>query len=33
MDNNFEPQSGHKFQFRTHSLPGLDGVIYCIDDR
>ncbi|MDZ4874424.1 MAG: hypothetical protein CLLPBCKN_003820 [Chroococcidiopsis cubana SAG 39.79] len=29
MDNDFEPQIGHKFQFRTHSLPGLDGVIRC----
>ncbi|MBD2306076.1 SRPBCC domain-containing protein [Chroococcidiopsis sp. FACHB-1243] len=29
MDNDFEPHIGHKFQFRTHSLPGLDGVICC----
>ncbi|MDV2990915.1 MAG: hypothetical protein N4J56_000569 [Chroococcidiopsis sp. SAG 2025] len=29
MENDFEPQIGHKFQFRTHSLPGLDGVIRC----
>lgn len=29
MDNDFEPQIGRKFQFRTHSLPGLDGVICC----
>ncbi|MGL4619022.1 SRPBCC family protein [Chroococcidiopsis sp.] len=29
MDNDFEPHIGHKFQFRTHSLPSLDGVICC----
>ena len=29
MENDFEPRVGHKFQFRTHSLPGLDGIIYC----
>ena len=29
MENDFEPQIGHKFQFRTHSLPGLDSVIHC----
>lgn len=29
MDNDFEPRIGHKFQFRTNSLPGLDGIIYC----
>ena len=29
MDNDFEPHIGHKFQFRTHFLPGLDGVIRC----
>jgi uncharacterized protein YndB with AHSA1/START domain len=29
MENDFEPRVGHKFHFRTHSLPGLDGIIYC----
>lgn len=29
MENDFEPRIGHKFQFRTNSLPGLDGIIYC----
>lgn len=29
MKNDFEPRVGHKFQFRTQSLPGIDGAIYC----
>jgi uncharacterized protein YndB with AHSA1/START domain len=29
MENDFEPHVGHKFQFRTQSLPGLDSVIHC----
>lgn len=29
MENDFEPRVGHKFQFRTNSLPGIDGIIYC----
>ena len=29
MDNDFEPRIRHKFQFRTHSLAGIDGIIYC----
>jgi uncharacterized protein YndB with AHSA1/START domain len=27
MPNNFEPQAGHKFQFRTHPAPGFNGII------
>jgi uncharacterized protein YndB with AHSA1/START domain len=27
MPNNFEPQVGHKFQFRTHPAPGFNGII------
>ncbi|MBD2104519.1 SRPBCC domain-containing protein [Leptolyngbya sp. FACHB-261] len=29
MDNDFEPRLGHKFWFRGHTLPGLDGAIQC----
>lgn len=29
MRNDFEPRVGHRFQFRTDSAPGFDGVIDC----
>lgn len=29
MDNDFEPQLGHKFHFRQATLPGLDCYIAC----
>lgn len=29
MPNNFEPRMGHKFQFKSNSLPGLETTIYC----
>lgn len=29
MDNDFEPQLGHKFQFRQATLPGFDILIHC----
>lgn len=29
MENDFEPRIGHKFRFQTHSLPGLEEIIYC----
>lgn len=29
MDNDFEPQLGHKFQFYSQPLPGLKTVIHC----
>lgn len=29
MDNDFEPQLGHKFHFRQAALPGFDRYIHC----
>ena len=29
MPNNFEPRIGHKFQFTSNSLPGLETTIHC----
>lgn len=29
MENDFEPQLGHRFQFQQRSLPGLEIVIHC----
>ena len=29
MENDFEPQVGHRFQFRTRPQSGFDGVIDC----
>ena len=29
MPNDFEPQVGHKFQFRTQPAPGFDGIVHC----
>ena len=29
MPNNFEPCIGHKFQFKSNSLPGLETTIHC----
>ena len=29
MDNDFEPQVGHKFRFQSQSEQGVDGTIYC----
>lgn len=29
MPNDFEPEVGHRFQFRTDPAPGFDGIIDC----
>ena len=29
MPNNFVPQIGHQFQFRTKPAPGFDGIVNC----
>ncbi|MES1256959.1 MAG: SRPBCC domain-containing protein [Acidobacteriota bacterium] len=29
MPNDFEPQLGHRFQFRTRPAPGFDGTVNC----
>ena len=29
MPNDFEPRMGHKFQFKSNSLPGLETTIHC----
>jgi len=29
MPCDFEPKIGHKFQFRTKSYPGFDGIVNC----
>jgi uncharacterized protein YndB with AHSA1/START domain len=29
MPNNFKPQVGHRFQFRTKPAPGFDGIVHC----
>jgi uncharacterized protein YndB with AHSA1/START domain len=29
MENDFEPQLGHRFTFRAKPQPGWDGVTYC----
>lgn len=29
MPNDFKPQIGHKFNFRTKPAPGFDGVVHC----
>lgn len=29
MPNDFEPQVGHRFTFRTEPGPGFDGIVHC----
>lgn len=29
MQNNFRPVVGHRFEFRTDSGPGFDGILHC----
>lgn len=29
MQNDFRPEIGHEFTFRTKPAPGFDGVVYC----
>ena len=29
MPNNFKPRIGHKFKFKSNSLPGLESTIHC----
>ncbi len=29
MENDFRPEVGHEFCFRTDPVPGFDGIVYC----
>lgn len=29
MENNFKPEVGYHFQFKTRARPGFDGTVYC----
>jgi uncharacterized protein YndB with AHSA1/START domain len=29
MENDFRPETGHEFTFRTDPAPGFDGIVHC----